>query len=78
MQGDLKTPQEVKDAFGKAGISIGAWAKQNNFHRQAVYAVLNGQYKAKYGQAHAIAVALGLKHGEVKSVESFLPASKAA
>lgn len=61
----LKTREEVKADFAKNGISIGAWAVANGFSRMHVYAVLNGHSKAKYGQAHVIAVALGMKAGEV-------------
>jgi gp16 family phage-associated protein len=78
MQQRVKTPKEVKEEFVRAGISVGAWAKQNGFTRQDVYAVLNGYNKAKYGKAHAIAVALGLKEGHVASVETFRPVPKAA
>lgn len=78
MQQRVKTPKEVKEEFSRAGISIGAWAKQNGFHRQDVYSVLSGSNKAKYGKAHAVAVALGLKHGHVASVETFRPVPKAS
>lgn len=78
MKSGPKTTEEVKREFERAGISIGAWAKANGFHRQDVYAVLSGQNKARYGKAHAIAVALGLKDGEVVSVTSFLPVKKVA
>lgn len=74
----LKTPQEVKSEFVRAGVSIRSWALQNGFERGDVYAVLNGSLKAKYGKAHAIAVALGLKEGQITSVESFRPVPKAA
>lgn len=78
MSQGTKTTEEVRRDFERAGISIGSWAKQNGFSRQDVYAVLHGKNKAKYGKAHAIAVALGLKDGEVVSVESFRPVPKAA
>lgn len=78
MKQRVRTPQEVKQDFERAGISIGSWAKQNGFSRQDVYSVLNGQNKAKYGKAHAIAVALGLKEGVVVQVQDFRPAAKVA
>lgn len=74
----LKSSEQVRREFERAGISIGSWAKANGFGRQEVYAVLHGKNKAKYGRAHAIAVALGLKQGEVVKVESFRPVPKAA
>lgn len=70
-----KSGQEVKDEFALNGISIGAWAKANGFKRADVYAVLDGRNKAKYGNAHAIAVALGMKEGVVSKVESYHPVS---
>lgn len=78
MKIETKTTEEVKREFERAGISIGSWAKANGFHRQDVYAVLNGQNKARYGKAHAIAVALGLKEGEVVNVGSFRPVPRVA
>ncbi|MFP5473083.1 MAG: DNA-binding protein [Gammaproteobacteria bacterium] len=71
----IKTPEQVKAEFNRQGISIGSWAKANGFKREDVYAVLNGANKAKYGRAHAIAVALGLKAGVVGKPEEFCPVS---
>ena len=71
----LKTPQQVKAEFARAGVSIGSWAKANGFKREQVYAILSGNTKAKYGTAHQIALALGLKDGVVGSPETFRPAS---
>ena len=74
MEAQLKTPEEVKREFDSAGISIGSWAKQNGFKRERVYAVLDGRNKAKYGAAHSIAVALGLKAGSIGTpVTEFMP-----
>ncbi len=55
------TPEQIKQSFKSEGKTISAWAKERGYPRQEVYRVLNGQSKAYYGQAHAIAVALGLK-----------------
>jgi len=56
------TPAErVKKEFHKRGITFTQWAEDNGFPRHEVYRVLNGQSKAKFGRAHTIAVALGLK-----------------
>lgn len=59
----LKTSKEVKADFEKNGISIRSWAEANGFRRTDVYAVLDGRVKAKYGNGHVIAVALGMKEG---------------
>lgn len=74
----LKTREEVKADFAKNGISIGSWAVANGFARTHVYQVLSGCNKAQYGQAHIIAVALGLKEGLVgMTPETFQPVAKA-
>ena len=60
-----KTPEQVKRELDAAGMTIGDWAKNNNFEPTHVYDVLNGKAKGRYGQAHKIAVKLGLKRGRV-------------
>ncbi|WP_420065959.1 DNA-binding protein [Pectobacterium colocasium] len=55
------TPEQVKSRFQQHGITVTQWAQDNGYSREAVYRVLNGITKAKYGQAHEIAVKLGLK-----------------
>ncbi|WP_027855225.1 DNA-binding protein [Marinobacterium litorale] len=55
------TPDEVKAQLQDQGITITQWAKDHGYTRNAVYRVLNGFDKAKYGKAHEIAVKLGLK-----------------
>ena len=57
----MSTPQHVKHAFAKYGLSIRDWAVQNGFSEQLVYAVLNGRNQASRGESFRIAVALGLK-----------------
>lgn len=54
--------QKAKERLRKEGQTIGGWAKANGFGRNEVSRVLNGQSKAYYGKAHAIAVKLGLKN----------------
>lgn len=73
-----KTPEEVKAEFERAGISIAAWAKAHGFNRMTVYGVLSGRHKGSRGNTHLIAVALGLKHGQVVSANDFKPVPKAA
>lgn len=53
--------QKAKDALRAKGITIKEWAEQNNYPVTCVRAVLNGHNKGNYGQAHEIAVALGIK-----------------
>jgi gp16 family phage-associated protein len=55
------TPEDVKRRFEQAGETISGWAGKHGFPKDAVYAILNGRIRGKRGQAHSIAVALGLK-----------------
>ncbi|MFZ6845843.1 DNA-binding protein [Undibacterium sp. RuTC16W] len=51
----------VKQRFFEQGICIGDWARAHEFDAFLVYAVLSGRAKARRGESHRIAVALGLK-----------------
>jgi len=51
----------VKARFEAEGVSIAEWARANGFSRTLVYRVLDGDMACRRGQAHKIAVALGLK-----------------
>ncbi len=55
------TPEKVKARLREQGKPISQWAKEHGFPARAVYRVLEGIDKGHYGQAHEIAVALGLK-----------------
>ena len=59
----IKTRQEVLEEFDLKGQPIALWTQQNAFHPANVYAVLTGKTRGKRGEAHRIAVALGLKRG---------------
>lgn len=61
----MRTPDDVRREFSKRGISISAWARANGFSVPLVYQVVSGERKAVRGQSHDIAVALGLKQGEI-------------
>lgn len=61
----LRTPEEVKADFARKGISLSAWARQNGIHPKQVHDVLSGRTRGKYGDAHKIAVLLGIKDGEI-------------
>lgn len=53
--------ETVKQRLRAEGKTITQWAHEHGFPRTEVYRVLGGQYRANYGQAHDIAVKLGLK-----------------
>lgn len=55
------SPDQVKARFKEQGTTITAWAESNGFRPHAVYQVLNGFTKSNRGNAHQIAVALGIK-----------------
>jgi len=61
----MKTSQEVKDEFRSKGVSIAAWARAKGFQELAVHRVISGKSKCYRGNAHKIAVLLGLKNGEI-------------
>lgn len=56
-----RTAEQAKQALRRDGVTIKAWAKQRCFPVTCVRAVLTGHNKGHYGQAHEIAVALGIK-----------------
>jgi gp16 family phage-associated protein len=58
------TPDDLrraKNAFYARGERISEWALTHGFSTAMVYSVLNGRSQGRHGQAHLIAVALGLK-----------------
>lgn len=72
----MMTSTQVKARFAAEGLSIAKWAKARGFKAYLVYRVLDGSCKAKRGQAHKIAVALGIKN-EPKKLQ-YRPAVDAA
>lgn len=53
--------ERARTVFYLEGKSVADWARENNFRRDLVYAVLSGRSKANRGESHRIAVRLGLK-----------------
>lgn len=64
----MKTNQQVKDEFRRKGITISGWARAHGFSRSAVQRVIAGKAFGHWGNAHRIAVLLGLKDGEIVEV----------
>lgn len=75
---DPQRLQRVRDRFSDAGITVRGWAKANGFHYMTVMDVLHGRRAGHHGEAHRVAVALGLKKGRVVDVQQFNPAQEAA
>lgn len=65
----VKTIEEVKREFDRKGMSFSTWAKHHGLRPGAVYDVINGRQTGRRGQAHKVAVLLGLKDGEVTDVQ---------
>lgn len=61
----LKTYAEARADFTRKGLSIAAWARANGVGRSLVYEVLAGKKKCLRGDAHKVAVLLGIKRGEI-------------
>lgn len=59
--GTVRTREQVKADLEAQGVSASEWARKNGFPPLAVHQVLSGFAKGKRGQAHRIAVALGIK-----------------
>ncbi|QBP10131.1 DNA-binding protein [Cupriavidus metallidurans] len=60
-----KTLQQVRDEFISHGQTARSWAKAHGFHESTVYEVLAGRKKGLRGQAHEVAVSLGIKRGVI-------------
>ena len=61
MESNQLTAPEVRQWFLDHGISVTDWARERGFRREVVYAALAGRTRGYRGQAHQVAVALGLK-----------------
>lgn len=60
-----RSADQVKAEFKRKGVSISAWALANGYSPNLVFEVLAGRKKGDRGQSHKIAVALGMKEGEI-------------
>lgn len=58
------TLEQVKNDFANRGETFSGWAKAHNYKYATVLAVINGTNKGRRGEAHKVAMALGLKAGE--------------
>ena len=57
-----ETLLNVRKKLRSEGITVVEWAKRNGFKLCSVRAVIYGHNKGHFGQAHEIAVALGIKN----------------
>lgn len=61
----LRNADQARAELKAKGISITQWAIANRFSPNLVFEVLGGRKKCVRGQAHEIAIKLGLKAGEI-------------
>jgi gp16 family phage-associated protein len=61
----LKSHAEAKAAFHWHGIAIKQWAADHKVHFNSVNEVVGGRKRCIRGDAHAIAVLLRLKNGDI-------------
>ena len=61
----LRTPEQARAELRRKGVSITQWAVSNGYSPNLVFEVLSGRRNPTLGQTHRIAVALGLKAGEI-------------
>lgn len=66
----LKNRQQIRAEFAANGVSYSAWARQRGYSPNMVIAIVNDddrnpRLKCLRGDAHNIAVELGLKRGQV-------------
>lgn len=66
MSTPLKTVAEVRAELQRAGLSLAEWARTHKVSYSLSYEVLRGRIKGHRGQAHDIAVLMGLKHGQLR------------
>lgn len=70
-----KTRAQVREELAGAGVTPSQWAVDHGFKSHNVYAILNDsdinpRRKCTYGESHRIAVALGLKAGQIVASSS--------
>lgn len=74
--------KQVRDKFDESGVTISGWAKAQGFAYCTVIDVLHGRRAGHHGEAHRVALALGIKKGRVADAATFdprrVPATEAA
>lgn len=59
----LKTREQARQQFTRTGTSVAQWARRHGVNQSLTYQVLRGDKKGLRGEAHRIAVLLGIKDG---------------
>lgn len=63
-----KTRKQVLKDLRRKGISIAELSRRIGYDRMTVYHVLHSDKPCNFGKSHNVAVALGLKDGEIVNV----------
>lgn len=66
MEKKLKTRQETLAELRRRGVSIAECARRIGYDRMTVYHVLTSNKPCNFGKSHCVAVALGIKDGEIE------------
>ena len=61
MTHEARNPNEVKAWLERHGVTIHEWAHAHGFTPGVVYALLQGRTRGLRGEAHQVAIALGIK-----------------
>jgi gp16 family phage-associated protein len=61
----LKSRKDVLSDLCKKGISVAELSRQIGYDRMTVYSVLHSEKPCRFGKSHKVAVALGIKSGEI-------------
>lgn len=60
-----RTRHDARKELDRKGISVAEWARRNGVDLRTTYQVLYGTKKGRRGEAHRVAVLLGIKEGEI-------------
>lgn len=66
----LRTPEDIRRELKRKGMPIAVLARKYGLSARVVYDVLAGRNRGSYGEAHKVAVILGLKEGEIEQREA--------
>lgn len=72
----MKTTQQVRQEFERAGQSLTSWAKEHGYPTYIVQQVLSGKTRCLRGKSHEIAVLLELKDGYIRQKSPVREVSK--
>ncbi|KQQ55852.1 hypothetical protein ASF84_11015 [Pseudomonas sp. Leaf127] len=66
----IRTPAQAKAWLDQQGKSVQQFARENSVDPATTYQVLAGRKKGRRGEAHKVAVLLGIKEGTIPAQEN--------